>query len=173
MLKRSTRFPRKVPFMNPQTSPKNLIYFAVTFFLAAISVNQAHAKNVILTGDIDAQYLCHDGANRGASIKLYLSRTAEFDEEKRGANSLIGHFYTGSPKHYYAATTCMDLGLYITEETLVHVFTSYDVGFFPSHFPDNYCQDFRIRYVRNGETVWVQNGGTTIWNITCVAKDDI
>ena len=145
--------------------------FITAFIIAllALPLQNAHAKNVILTGTIEAQYLCHDGGNRGATVKLFLSRSDEVDIEN---DILVDEFARTSGKHYYAGTSCMDLGLHVFDNEMVYVFYGYEINF-GAYDTGYYCEDFNIRYVRNGKKVWVQNGGTTIWNITCVAKDGI
>ena len=146
--------------MNPATT-RFLRPFGALILLAAALVlvfplQNAHAKNVILTGVLEAQIICHDGANRGA----YMTMVVHHNGYQVGITSYKG---------YYTKPACFDLGNYNTKVGEVYevVYNATDMNAFRP------CRNFGIRYKKNGKKIWVQTGGTTVWNISCVAKDGI
>ena len=144
--------------------------FLIAFMIAliALPLQNAHAKNIIQTGEIEAQYLCHDGGNRGANVRIVLSKN-----DGSPGSGPVRPLYTSSYKGYYSRTTCADLTTLVRMGKIragavmyVHYKTTADNGV-------SRCRDFAIKYMPNNKEVWVQNGGGTIFNVSCVAKDSI
>ena len=169
----------------------------IAFGVAVMLINapNADAKNIRLTGLINADTVCHDGANRGASIGVFLSKGEPPDRNKRAdvpPNIFkIKPFLHIRGKGYYSRTTCHDLSDFdLQPGDIIHAWYNvkgdressrkYYEGFGlvtyketrPPYKKTN-CKTFRIRYTPRAGEMWVQNAGTTIHNATCVAKDGI
>ena len=142
--------------------------------LSFAPLQNADAKNRIMTGDIEAQYVCHDGGNRGATIDLKLSESDELKNLGWQSQPLwvVSFFHRFGAKHYYARTNCVDLR---KEEDRRAREGAIIYAWFKVHATriEKVCRGFRIKSAHNRKTVWVQNGGTHVGNVTCVAKDSI
>ena len=144
----------------------SVAFIAAGVALCILTTPNAHAK--ILTGGIEAQYVCHDGANRGATIRLLLSKFS------RGL--IMDYVFADlGPKTYYTRTSCIDLQDY-TNHKYGPKLGKYFYAWYTAGLGTDVvyrCIDFHIVYVKNGKKVWVQNGGRTFWSMTCVAKDKL
>ena len=145
-----------------------------TACILALPLSFAHAKNIVQSGQIEANTICHDGANRGATIGLKLSKyNFKHDVQVSPGSSRyrkeLKSFATIGAKTYYTGTTCHDLKDYghaIYQGNRFYVWTVVGAA-------EKLCESFNIRYVGNRKEVWVQTGGTTVFNVNCVAKDGI
>ena len=141
-----------------------LFLFAVaTFFLATfLPTNNAHAgKPLTGTVTLDVQYVCHDGGNRGAATRIWLSKESLQNLNLDG--SPRHSFWKSIYKHYYDSTECMDLSTKVNRGDYVYVYYARDGGY-------RQCPHFRLRYVPNRTDIWIQNLGSTAYNVSCVAK---
>ena len=148
--------------MNAQRT--TLIRFTFALFAVAFIValpKESHAKNVVLPkGTINAQVICHDGANRGADTIMAIAFWRHH------------HPSIWSRKGYYTRTSCWDLGDYgATAGREYTIKYSANTGIFSYH-PLKAC-DWKIRYTKNKHHFWIQTRGTTMNNVRCVAKDGI
>ena len=142
-----------------------LIFAGVTALLLTTlsTTNNAHASLPPVYGTIPAQHVCHDGANRGATTTIWLS----IRNHKGGRGNPAEYFWVSKPKGYYTRTECLDLNsvpVYVIRPGAIIY------AWFAESYNPSVCPDFKIRYRKNRHVVWVQTGGTTIWNINCKAK---
>ena len=141
-----------------------LFLFAVaTFFLATfLPTNNAHAGRALSgTITLDVQYVCHDGGNRGYATRIWLSKQSLPNLNLDG--SPRHSFWKSIYKHYYDSTECMDLSTKVNRGDFVYVYYARDGGY-------RQCPHFRLRYVPNRTDIWIQNLGSTAYNVSCVAK---
>ena len=137
------------------------LFAAATIFLATfLPANNAHA-GAPLSGTItlDVQYVCHDGGNRG--YDPYILLTKYLYDSPRGPTEHT-HWYSGR-KGYYDPTECFDLSTRFNRGDIVSVWYDRDGGI-------RKCPYFRLKYVPNRTDIWVQNRGSTAFDVTCVAK---
>ena len=140
-------------------------FYVAAFFGAAAFASDDHHNPKFLYGDIETQYVCHDGANRGATVRVMLGLNPD-----RG--DYDNHFVDLGAKTYYTATTCLDLGeysAYVKPGTVIYAWYS-TAG--PS-IPHDKCHNFRLVYAENERTIWIQNAGTVFMNVTCVARNSL
>ena len=142
--------------------------------LSFAPLQNAAAKNVIMTGLIEAQYVCHDAGNRGATIDVKLSERDTIKNLGWDTQPIWGvsYFWRFGGKHYYTPTNCVNL--WSLEDRRAKegeiIYAWYKIH---ATRGEHLCRTFRIKSVRNGKRVWIQNGGTHVGNVTCVAKDGI
>ena len=159
----------------PLCSTRKIVaWLAVALAIVALPMQVSYAKNQVMRGEIAAQYVCHDGANRGATIGLLLSKyphhTGAYKQKPSGETYYsygVQSFADIGGKTYYSRTTCTDLrGKIVRPGDKVYAWFTV-VG------RKELCDEFNVVYRNNGKRVWVQNGGSHIRNVTCVAKDSI
>ena len=159
---------------------KFLTAFIIALF--ALPLQNAHAKNVILTGVQETQYICHDGANRGATIRLLLSTAPAQKSKSSGLLILPTMFADMGAKTYYTRPNCVNLNDHA--ETIANADNDYydDATVYASYIVDGIsfrkdvtgrCGGFRFKHKNNGRKLWVQTGGTIVTNVNCVLKDGI
>ena len=139
-----------------------LSLIVATIFLATfLPANNAHA-GAPLSGVItlDVQYVCHDGGNRGYNPLVLITRYAGLNRREAEKTS----YWTSIPKAYYDTTECFDMSTkYISPGAIIYVWYSRDGG-------TRRCPHFRLRYAPNRTDIWIQNLGSTAFDVTCVAK---
>ena len=129
------------------------------------------AQAEVLTGQLNVHTVCHDGANRGATIRLWINR---YKSQPVPGGSAINF----GAKTYYTRITCKELGVPTRPHMwpnqwgdILYAWTDHGIGTRWAKL----CKDFTIRYVPEpyGKKIIIQTGGTTVGNITCVAKDEL
>ena len=138
----------------------SLIAVAAIFLATFLPADNANAGSA-LTGTItlDVQFVCHDGGNRGHSPQIHLTKHAG----DRVDSNPPGTVWSSKPKAYYDATECYDLSTGFKRGDIIY-------AWFDAHGGTFQCPHFRLKYVPNRTDIWVQNGGISIFNVSCVAK---
>ena len=155
---------------------KNL-FIAIGIVVCMLNAPQADARNVVLTGEIEADTICHDGANRGANIRVLISvgptdAGKRLGQEPNRSNVVV--LDDLGAKGYYTRTTCHRLDQYnISSKGTVVSAWAVAHGSIDIKHRARLCKSFTVKYVKGAGTMWIQTGGFAYHNVTCVAKDSI
>ena len=135
------------------------LFATAAIFLATFLAADDADAGAPITGVFEVQFVCHDGGNRGESTQIYLTKYAG-DPRTYSPPDVR---WTAKPKAYYDATECFDLSTKFNRGDIVYAWYRQSDRKFQ-------CPNFRLKYVPNRTDIWIQTGGATSTNVTCVAK---